>query len=119
MTLPKQHQHIVGFLQQFGHYFEPLCLEPLRKDICGPTRQSRIVEELRGRSVEDNNLKELAKSMKAMLLVQLQAQLAPDDREKPEVLLSRAGFAAREIADLLKKSQAAVAKSIQRSGREA
>jgi IS30 family transposase len=69
--------------------------------------------------VEDNILKELAKSMKALLLVQLQAHLASDDREKPEVLLCRAGFAAREIADLLKKSQAAVAKSIQRSGRAA
>lgn len=69
--------------------------------------------------MEDNSLKDLTKCMKALLLVQLQAQIAPDDREKPEVLLSRAGFAAREIADLLKKSQAAVAKSIQRSGREA
>ena len=69
--------------------------------------------------MEDDSLKDLSKSMKALLLVQLQAQLAPDDREKPEVLLSRAGFASREIADLLKKSQAAVAKSIQRSGREA
>jgi hypothetical protein len=68
--------------------------------------------------VEDNILKELAKSMKALLLVQLQAQIAPDDREKPEVLLSRAGFLAREIAELLRKSPAAVAKSIQRSGRE-
>jgi hypothetical protein len=75
-------------------------------------------EESRGRTVEDNILKELARSMKALLLVQLQAQLAPDDREKPEVLLSRAGFAAREIAELLRKSPAAVAKSIQRSGRE-
>jgi predicted transcriptional regulator len=69
--------------------------------------------------VEDNSVKDLAKSMKALLLVQLQAQIAPDDREKPEVLLSRAGFAVREIAELLQKSQAAVAKSIQRSGKEA
>lgn len=69
--------------------------------------------------MEDNSVKDLTKSMKALLLVQLQAQIAPDDREKPEVLLSRAGFAVREIAELLQKSQAAVAKSIQRSGKEA
>jgi hypothetical protein len=68
--------------------------------------------------MEQNDVKDLAKSMRALLLVQLQAQFAVDDREKPEVLLSRAGFVAREIADLLKKSHAAVAKSIQRSGRE-
>jgi hypothetical protein len=68
--------------------------------------------------MEDNSVKDLAKSMRALLLVQLQAQIEPDDREKPEVLLSRAGFPAREIAELLRKSPAAVAKSIQRSGRE-
>ena len=41
--------------------------------------------------MEDNSVKDLTKSMKALLLVQLQAQIAPDDREKLDVLLSRAG----------------------------
>ncbi len=59
------------------------------------------------------------KCAKASLLVQLQAQTPEDEKEKPEILLARAGFVAREIADLLGKSQAAVAKAVQRAGRVA
>ena len=69
--------------------------------------------------MDNETLKELAKSTKALLLVQLQAQMEPAEREKPEVLLARAGFAAREIAQLLGKKQAAIAKAIQRAGKAA
>jgi hypothetical protein len=69
--------------------------------------------------MDNETLTELAKSTKALLLVQLQAQIDPADREKPELVLARAGFAAREIARLLGKKQAAVAKSIQRAGKAA
>jgi DNA-directed RNA polymerase specialized sigma24 family protein len=62
---------------------------------------------------------EIVKATKALLLLQLQAQAKPDDQEKPEVLLVRAGFNAREIADLLGKRDAAVRKSIQRAGKAA
>jgi IS30 family transposase len=51
------------------------------------------------------------------LLLQLQVQIKPEQQEKPEILMARAGFGAREIAELLGKSQAAIAKSIQRSGK--
>ena len=69
--------------------------------------------------MEHDTLKDLARSTKALLLMQLQAQVGPEQREKPEVLLARAGFAAREIAQLLGKNPAAVAKSIQRAGKAA
>jgi len=69
--------------------------------------------------MEENTLTDLARSTKALLLVQLQAQAPPDEREKPEVLLARAGFAAREIGQMLGKNPAAVAKSIQRAGKAA
>jgi hypothetical protein len=61
----------------------------------------------------------LVKCAKASVLVQLQAHVAEDEREKPEILLARAGFVAREIAEMLGKSQAAVAKAVQRGGRAA
>ena len=69
--------------------------------------------------MDENTLRDLAKSTKALLLVQLQAQAQPEEREKPEILLARAGFGAREIAQLLGKNPAAVAKSIQRAGKAA
>ena len=69
--------------------------------------------------MEQDVLKDLARSTKALLLVQLQAQAEPEEREKAEVLLARAGFGAREIAQMLGKKPAAVAKSIQRAGKAA
>ncbi len=69
--------------------------------------------------MNEKSLDELLKATKALLLGQLQAQLPAEEREKPEVVLARAGFVAREIAELLGKSQAAIAKSIQRAGRSA
>jgi len=53
--------------------------------------------------------------MKAMVFLQLQALAGPDTFGKPELLLSKAGFPQREIADLLGKSPAAVAKTISRA----
>jgi DNA-directed RNA polymerase specialized sigma24 family protein len=69
--------------------------------------------------MDDKILKDLAKSTKALLLVQLQAQAKPEEQEKPEILLARAGFVAREIAELLGKSHAAVAKALHRAGKAA
>ena len=69
--------------------------------------------------MDENTLKDLVKATKAAVLVQLQALAKPEEREKPEVVLARAGFAAREIAELLNKKQDAVAKTLQRAGRAA
>jgi hypothetical protein len=69
--------------------------------------------------MDDKTLKELVKATKAVFLVQLQALVERDHRDKPEVVLARAGYGAAEIAKLLNKGQAAVAKSIQRSGKAA
>lgn len=64
--------------------------------------------------MDQKTLEELVKSSRALVLLQLQA-LAPEaERVKSEVLLSRAGYGAREAAELLGKSQAAVAKAMQR-----
>lgn len=58
---------------------------------------------------------ELLTVMKGVLLVQLQLLKHPDEREKPELVLSRAGFRMQEIADFLGKTTAAVQRSIHRS----
>jgi hypothetical protein len=72
-----------------------------------------------GVDMEANSIAELTKATKALLLVQLQATAKPEEREKPEVVLARAGYVPREIAALLNKGQHAVAKAIQRGGRVA
>jgi hypothetical protein len=69
--------------------------------------------------MDEKTLKELVRAMKAAFLVQLQVLAERDHRDKPEVVLARAGYGAAEIAKLLNKGQAAVAKSIQRSGKAA
>jgi DNA-directed RNA polymerase specialized sigma24 family protein len=69
--------------------------------------------------MDDKNGNELVKYSKALLLLQLQALNKADDAVKAEVLLSRAGLNAREIADLLGKNTTAVAKAIQRAGKAA
>ena len=60
---------------------------------------------------------ELAKYTRALLLLQIQKLDKTRDPIKPELLLSRAGLNAREIADLLGKNSAAVTKAIQRAGK--
>jgi len=69
--------------------------------------------------MDDKTAKELVRLTKAVLLAQLQVLEKPEKREKPEVMLARAGLPAKEIAALLKKGEAAVAKAIQRAGKEA
>lgn len=57
---------------------------------------------------------ELLKYNKALVLLQLQA-LGVVGFPKAELLLVKAGFGHREIADLLGKTQTAVAKTISRA----
>jgi hypothetical protein len=57
---------------------------------------------------------ELVLYMRAMLLFQLADRVGATDI-KPELLLARAGFRAKQIAELLGKSEAAVAKAISRA----
>ena len=70
-------------------------------------------------SVDENSVRELIRYTRALLVLQVQALGKTEDQVKPETLLARAGLSAREIAELLGKNPAAVAKAIQRSGREA
>ena len=67
--------------------------------------------------MHDNSVSELVKYTKAMLLLRIHELTNTEDPMKPEVLLSRAGLSPREIGELLGKNPAAVAKSIQRSGK--
>jgi len=69
--------------------------------------------------MDDLNASELVKYSKALLLLQLQALNKDEEPTKLEVLLSRAGLNAREIADLLGKNASAVAKALQRAGKTA
>lgn len=69
--------------------------------------------------MDDKNVEELVKYTRALLLLQVQAQSKTEDLVKPEILLARAGLTARDIADLLGKNAAAVAKAIQRAGKSA
>ena len=69
--------------------------------------------------MDDGNANELVKYFKALLLLQLQGLNKGEDATKPEILLSRAGLTSREIADLLGKNAAAVAKALQRATKTA
>jgi hypothetical protein len=69
--------------------------------------------------MDEMKMTELLKCTKALLLMQLQSASKPDDRLLPEVVLARAGFAPREIAAMVGKNPAAVAKAIQRAGKAA
>jgi DNA-directed RNA polymerase specialized sigma24 family protein len=60
---------------------------------------------------------ELLKYMRALVALQIRGLSNEEDRVRPEILLARSGLPAREIAGLLGKSEAAVAKAIQRSAR--
>lgn len=67
--------------------------------------------------MDDKNSSELVKYIKALLLLQVQQLDKTHDPIKPELLLSRAGLNAREIAELLGKNSAAVTKALQRAGK--
>jgi len=69
--------------------------------------------------MDEKGLTDLLKAIRALLLVHLQDWSEPSDREKPEIVLARAGYSAREIAELLNKNTDAVAKAIQRAGKGA
>ena len=57
--------------------------------------------------------------LKALVALQLETLSDRSERTKPEVVLARAGMPAREIAAILGKNAAAVAKALQRSGKGA
>ena len=63
----------------------------------------------------NDNSDDAIKYLKALVMLQVQSLNKPEDQLKPEILLTRAGLTAREIADILGKKAAAVAKVIQRS----
>jgi DNA-directed RNA polymerase specialized sigma24 family protein len=64
--------------------------------------------------MNDNATTDLLRYTKALVLLQLQS-LTESEPVKPEVLLSRVGLSAREIAEMLGKNPGAVAKAIQRA----
>jgi DNA-directed RNA polymerase specialized sigma24 family protein len=64
--------------------------------------------------MDQKTLDELVRNTRALVLLQLQTLTPVEERLKPEVILARSGFGAREAADMLGKSQAAVAKAMQR-----
>lgn len=66
--------------------------------------------------MNDNATNELLRYTKALVLLQLQS-LTESEPAKPEVLLSRVGLSAREIAEMLGKNPGAVAKALQRAGK--
>ncbi len=69
--------------------------------------------------MDDKGTSELVKYLKALLVVQAHYLAKSEDTLKPEILLTRAGMSAREIAEVLGKNQAAVAKTIERSKKAA
>ncbi len=63
-------------------------------------------------------MEELVKYMRALVLLQVRQLTSREEgaeRPKPELLLSQAGFTAREISELTGKSVAAVSKAIARA----
>lgn len=62
---------------------------------------------------------ELVKYLKALVYLQVQTMSGGEAFQKPELLLNRAGLTAREIADILGKNPAAVAKAIERAKKAA
>ena len=57
----------------------------------------------------------MIKYLKALTFLQLQSVTGGAAYSKPEFLLEKAGFTYKEIAEMLGKSHAAVAKSISRA----
>lgn len=64
-------------------------------------------------------MEELVKYLRALVFLQVQQMSGEDAFQKPELLLSRAGFTAREVAEIMGKNQAAVAKAIVRAKKAA
>lgn len=60
-------------------------------------------------------MEELVKYMRALVYLQLQSAAGTSTFGKPELLLSRAGFSHKEIADILGKTPGAIAKAVGRA----
>jgi hypothetical protein len=58
---------------------------------------------------------EMIKYLRALVFLQLQGQTEDSGFLKSELLLDRAGFSTREIAEFLGKKEPAVSKTIQRA----
>lgn len=58
---------------------------------------------------------EVVKYLKALVYLQCLSLAEPDQAQKPEVLLARAGLKYGEIAELLGKKEGAVAKAVSRA----
>src|ERR1051325_6647850 len=59
-------------------------------------------------------MQEVVKYLKALVYLQINSK-SDEAQQKPEILLHKAGIKAKEIADILGKTEAAVAKAITRS----
>jgi DNA-directed RNA polymerase specialized sigma24 family protein len=69
--------------------------------------------------MNDRDAAELLRLSKAQLLVALEMVRPEDERTDRQVVLRRAGFNAREIADMLGKQHGAVRKYLLRTGKGA
>jgi hypothetical protein len=58
---------------------------------------------------------EMIRYLKALVFLQLQTVTGGSAYRKPELLLERAGFTHKEIADILGKTHTAVAKTVSRA----
>ena len=61
-------------------------------------------------------MEEMLRYLNALVVLQAEALRHMPDAEKPEVLLRRAGFKTREIAQMLGKRYMAIAKALSRAG---
>jgi DNA-directed RNA polymerase specialized sigma24 family protein len=64
-------------------------------------------------------MEEMTKYLKALVYLQVQALAGASAFGKPELLLNKAGFKNREIAEMLGKKESAIAKSISRAKQSA
>lgn len=60
-------------------------------------------------------MEEVVKYLKALVFLQAQALAEPEQRQKSELLLAKAGLKYAEIAELLGKTEAAVSKAVSRA----
>jgi DNA-directed RNA polymerase specialized sigma24 family protein len=67
--------------------------------------------------MNEHTTNELLKYTKALVSLQIHALSSSGQLDKPEVLLSRVGLSARDIAEILGKNPGAVAKALQRAGK--
>lgn len=64
-------------------------------------------------------MEEMVKYLKALVYLQVQQVAGTSAFAKPELLLSQAGFTHKEVAEILGKKPAAVAKAISRAKKAA